>query len=243
MTFFSPPGYSEPDQGFLAILQGQVTSILSACGIKRTTDSEQIGRSSNPFASVFSFTNDDLEQLKTTGEWDDRPAIDKIIDLFMASAKRQHDCKPDTQVVRILGILPESCTVVIMIAISFTPSSERDMADLSAVGRWSIAMRDVGGITTGGPPRNWQGDVLDRQDLQDALDGLQTTCGRYRDQHRLKPLGGGIGTLSGFDPEAMMAKANQIMEAMREVGVPTSPSAMVGNATPEIHETIDGPQG
>ncbi len=206
-------GMPEAESSFRSILTERIIAILSENGLKRTNDSEQIGRSSNPLSSMFAISSDALDELKATDEWDDRPAIDKILGLVIKSAKRE--TKPETEVVRILGHLPDTCTIVLMVAISFTPSAETDMADLTKVGRWSVALRDVPNKVT----KNWQGDVLDRQELEDALDGVTTCCDQIRKQHLLAPI-----VSSYRSPLEMMQSAEGLLQGLKEI----VPSAVEG---------------
>ncbi len=181
------------DTDFLALLTERLHAIIGSCGLKRTVDTNLRSPRSSPLTSMFALNQEAIDELRTEA-WDDRPAIEKIFHVLL---KPQVKRAPEPVTVRILTHLPGTCTVAVMLVAAFTPIFEGEEWDLTKVGRWSVALRDVGGQVSGAnTTRNWQGDVLDRQELQDALDGVQAACARYRDAYKLQPIaqrGDGFG--------------------------------------------------
>ncbi len=246
------PSYiSQPDQDpdFLSILAEQLHAIISECGLKRAVDVDQRPEERSSLGAMFSLDADAVAELKTE-EWDDRPAIEKIFHVMIESSIKASKQAPEPQTNRMLTHIPGTCTIAIMLAISFTPVVDGEEMDLTKVGRWSVAMRDPALKVT----KNWQGDVLDKQELQDALDGVREACSRYRDQYKLKPIPGymdgyvnapAYGNGPGFG--GPLGGLNAAAELLRGLGVGggdlKAGDIGVGQFVPEPPLDTEGPQG
>ncbi len=234
-------GDTDPD--FLTAMSAQLRDVLSICGLRRMVDISSQPRSESPLASMFSLNEDAAADLKSA-VWDDKPLIEKILHVMIKSTSKPKG-PPEAITARILAHLPGTCSVAVMIAYSFTPIEPTSDMDLSKVGRWTLSMRDVGGLVQGQATRNWQGDVLDRQELQDAMDGVAAACGRYRDKYRLKPIPTGMDAYVSAPAYtgAFPMGALGVGQEWQPIAPQAEPPAPFQVGTSEDMQPHDGPQG
>jgi hypothetical protein len=179
----SPYQHLMPGQGpHLSSIDSIITDIFARHGLLALTDVDQPSMMGPGFMGM-QFDTEAIEQLKAAKEgWDDQPAADKIVAVMMGMLCRPKKA-PEPTTLRLVGTVPATHRAVILVAHSFFPVAVSDTTDLRKLGRWSISVRDEGGV-----PSNFSGDILDHEILAGALELITSVCVKWKKELGLDPL-------------------------------------------------------
>jgi hypothetical protein len=213
------------DPSFFTALGQRIRAILQKHGLVPTTDVEMPHQEpGGMFSGLLDTAVDDEDDDDGDGEkrkeYDDAPAIDRLLEMAMASArkaKRESLQPPEPLTNRVLGMHPEHCAALILVGITFTPVAATDAAvELNAFGTWRIAVRAA-------PPetqRSFSGTVSSLTELEQTFAYLTELCDAARKEHDLKPI------RSGYVEAPSYMGVDQLAGAPELDAVPGAPSVL-----------------
>lgn len=209
--FGLPLGGGMPVRDMLALMEERTYQLFDEFGLSRGTDSASpAGAFTGGILSVLAGLEIEAGERE---EYDDRPAIERILAGLRTSAKNMKRVRSSS--FRALGCHPKSCAALIAVVGTYTPPPDERANDVTALSTWSLslltsaelpaellsAQASTGPLADSAAPKHMRftGDVMDHAGLTEAFETLQGMCVALLGQHGLTPVpkypnyGGGFG--------------------------------------------------